>query len=138
MHLTQGTFSYLPPLRDDEISAQIRYALERGWSISIEYTDDPHPRNVYWEMWDLPMFDLQEPGPALAQINECRAAHPGVYVRLNAYDRSLGRQTVALSFIVQRPEREPGFELVRSERSDRRIGYTLRSYATEKPHGERY
>ena len=21
-----------------------------GWAVSVEYTDDPHPRNTYWEM----------------------------------------------------------------------------------------
>ncbi|SUA45320.1 Ribulose bisphosphate carboxylase small chain, chromosomal [Nocardia africana] len=51
MHLRQGTFSHLPDLTDAEIGAQIRYALLNNWPVSIEYTDDPHPRNVYWEMW---------------------------------------------------------------------------------------
>ena len=138
MFLTQGTFSYLPPLTDDEIAAQIQYALDHDWSVSIECTDDPHPRNVYWEMFGLPLFDLQNPDAILAEVRRCRSEHPGMYIRLNAYDRSLGRQTTALSFIVGRPQNEPGFELVRTETSDRRIQYTLRSYATEKPHGERY
>jgi ribulose bisphosphate carboxylase small subunit len=51
MRITQGTFSYLPDLTDAEIAAQIDYALGKGWSVSVEHTDDPHPRNVYWEMW---------------------------------------------------------------------------------------
>jgi ribulose-bisphosphate carboxylase small chain len=138
MHLTQGTFSYLPPLGDDEIADQIQYALERQWAVSIEYTDDPHPRNVYWEMFGLPLFDLQNPSAILDEIRKCRSEQPNTYIRVNAYDRSLGRQTIALSFIVQRPKVEPGFELVRTETSDRRLQYTLRSYATERPHGERY
>ena len=50
MRVTQGTFSYLPDLTDDEIRAQVDYALDRGWALSVEYTDDPHPRNTYWEM----------------------------------------------------------------------------------------
>jgi ribulose-bisphosphate carboxylase small chain len=138
MHLTQGTFSYLPPLSDNEIAAQIQYALDRGWAVSIEYTDDPHPRNIYWEMFGLPLFDLHNPDAILDEIRKCRSEHPAVYIRVSAYDRSLGRQTTALSFIVQRPGVEPGFELVRTETSDRRIHYTLRSYATGKPQNERY
>jgi ribulose-bisphosphate carboxylase small chain len=138
MHLTQGTFSYLPPLSDDEICAQVQYTLSNGWAVSIELTDDPHPRNVYWDMWNLPMFDVQDASAILAEVNKCRSEYPTHYIRVNAYDRSLGRQTTALSFIVQRPKREPGFELVRAETSDRRQQYTLRSYATEKPRGERY
>jgi ribulose-bisphosphate carboxylase small chain len=138
MHLTQGTFSYLPPLTDDEICAQIQYALNNGWAVSLEYTDDPHPRNVYWEMWGPPMFDMQNASAVLDEVQKCRSEHPNLYIRFNAYDRSLGRQTTALSFIVQRPKYEPGFELLRAETSDRRQQYTLRSYATERPSGERY
>ena len=97
MTLHYGTFSYLPPLTDDEIAAQVKYALDNGWPVSIEYTDDPHPRNVYWEMWGLPMFDLAEPDGVLAQINECRAAYPEHYIRVLAYDARLGKQTTAMS-----------------------------------------
>jgi ribulose-bisphosphate carboxylase small chain len=138
MHLTQGTFSYLPPLNDEEIQAQVQYALDRDWAISIEYTDDPHPRNVYWEMFGVPMFDLHDASAILDKVAECRQEHSGYYIRVNAYDRSLGRQTTALSFIVQRPKREPGFDLIRTEMSDRRIQYTLQPYATRRPSGERY
>ena len=120
MRITQGTFSYLPDFTDEEITAQINYALENSWPMSVEYTDDPHPRNVYWEMWDLPMFDLKDAAGVLMEVNACRTAHPEVYIRLNAYDARLGRQTTAFSFIVQRPAAEPGFRLDRAEKSDRR------------------
>lgn len=138
MRLTQGTFSYLPELTDDEITKQVQYAVDNGWPISIEYTDDPHPRNVYWDMWGLPMFDLADAAGILLEINACRAAFPDVYIKVNAYDANLGRQTTALSFIVQRPAYEPGFGLVRTEGSDRRISYRTHSYATDRPSGERY
>ncbi|MEV6984084.1 ribulose bisphosphate carboxylase small subunit [Sphaerisporangium sp. NPDC051017] len=103
MRITQGAFSYLPDLSDDEILAQIRYAVGRGWAVGVEHTEDPSPRNIYWDMWALPLFDLDDPAVALAQVRECRAAHPGSHVRVTAYDASLGRQTTALSFIVHRP-----------------------------------
>jgi ribulose-bisphosphate carboxylase small chain len=126
MHITQGTFSYLPDFTDAEIAAQVRYALARDWPISIEYTGNPHPRNVYWEMWGLPMFDLFDAAAVLEEIDRCRRAHPDEYVKVSAYDRSVGRQTTALSFIVNRPSREPGFALERTELADRRIAYTTR------------
>lgn len=138
MRITQGTFSYLPDLTDEEITKQVAYALDRGWPCSVEFTDDPHPRNSYWEMWGLPMFDLADPAGVLYEVKECRKAYPNHYVRLNAYDANYGRQTTALSFIVQRPPVEPGFRLDREETSDRRIRYTLHSYATDRPEGERY
>ena len=47
MRITQGCFSFLPDLDDEQIKAQIEYCLRNGWAIGIEYTDDPHPRNTY-------------------------------------------------------------------------------------------
>jgi ribulose-bisphosphate carboxylase small chain len=138
MRITQGTFSYLPDLTDEEISAQIQYALDNGWPLSVEFTDDPHPRNNYWDMWGLPMFDLQDAAGVLYEVNECRRAHPGRYIRVSAYDARLGRQTTALAFIVNRPADEPGFRLDRQEAADRRVRYTTRAYATDRPAGMRY
>jgi ribulose-bisphosphate carboxylase small chain len=138
MHVTQGTFSYLPPLSDEQIRAQVQYALDNDWPVSVEFTDDPHPRNFLWEMWGLPMFDMRDAAAILVELTRCREAHPDVYVRVNAYDRSLGRQTTALSFIVQRPINERGFRLERQESHDRVLRYTLHPYALDRPTGERY
>jgi ribulose-bisphosphate carboxylase small chain len=138
MRITQGTFSYLPDFTDEEITTQINYALDNNWPLSVEFTDDPHPRNVYWEMWGLPMFDLKDAAGVLLEVNACRSAYPNAYIRLNAYDARLTRQTTAFSFIVQRPAEEPGFRLDRAEGSDRRIGYSTFAYATEQPPGQRY
>ncbi len=139
MRITQGTFSFLPELSDEQIKAQIEYALEQGWAVNVEYTDDPHPRNTYWEMWGLPMFDLRDPVGVLEEVQACREAHPNHYVRVSAFDSTRGWETVRLSFIVNRPEHEPGFRLMRQEVDGRKIRYTIESYAvTGKPEGERY
>ncbi|MGH3836005.1 MAG: ribulose bisphosphate carboxylase small subunit, partial [Pseudonocardiaceae bacterium] len=90
MRITQGTFSFLPELTDAEITAQIQYALDNNWPCSVEFTDDPHPRNVYWEMWGLPMFDLADAAGVLAEVNACRKAKPEHYIRVNAYNASYG------------------------------------------------
>ena len=42
MRLTQGTFSFLPDLTDEQINKQLTYAMEQGWAVNIEYTDDEH------------------------------------------------------------------------------------------------
>ncbi len=140
MRVTQGTFSFLADLTDEEIEAQIRYGLENGWAIMVEYTDDPHPRNNYWEMWNQPEFDLgpDEADVALRDVQSCREAYPNHYVKLVCYDSSLGRQSSRLSFIVNRPAEEPGFRLERQEKADRQVRYTISSYATEQPVGRRY
>ena len=138
MRITQGTFSHLPDLTDEEITAQIQYAVDHGWAVAVEFTDDPHPRNVLWEMWGLPMFGISDAAAGGYEVRACRAAYPEHYIRVCAYDASLGRQTTALSFIVNRPAREPGFRLDRQEGPDRRIRYTLHPYAADQPAGERY
>ena len=140
MRITQGTFSFLPDLSDDQIAAQIRYALDHDWAMSVEYTDDPHPRNSYWDMWGMPLFDLpiEQADVVLREIRACREAHPDTYVKLIAYDSSKGRQTTALSFIVHRPSDEPGFRLDRTESHDRVVRYGIRAYATDAPAGSRY
>ena len=138
MHVTQGTFSYLPPLTDDEIRAQIQYGIDQDWAVAIEFTDDIHPRNVYWEMWGFPDFDAKDAAAGLFEVNRCREAYPNHYVRVTLYNPHLTKQTIGLQFIVNRPANEPGFRLDRQESNDRVICYTLQPYAVEKPHGDRY
>ncbi|MGH7674421.1 MAG: ribulose bisphosphate carboxylase small subunit [Gemmatimonadales bacterium] len=138
MRITQGTFSYLPDLTDDEIRAQVQFCLDNEWAVSIEHTDDPHPRNAYWDMWGLPMFDVKDAVAILLEINACRKAFPSRYIKVMGYDRRYRRQTTGLSFLVHRPQEEPGFRLERQEERDRVVRYTLHSYATDRPAGKRY
>ena len=138
MRITQGTFSFLPDFTDTEIRAQIEYALQHGWAIGVEYTDDPHPRNFYWDMWGNPMFDLRDAAGALTEVTACREAHPQHYIRVIAFDATRGFETTRLSFIVNRPTNEPGFSLQRNETGGRQIQYTIESYATREPEGQRY
>jgi ribulose-bisphosphate carboxylase small chain len=127
MRITQGTFSFLPDLDDEQVAAQVAYALTHGWAISVEHTEDPHPRNVYWELWGLPRFDLapDEADVVLGEVRACRERHPEHYVKVVAYDAARHRQTTALSFVVHRPAVEPGFALERAEGPDRTQRYAL-------------
>jgi ribulose-bisphosphate carboxylase small chain len=138
MRITQGTFSFLPDLTDAQIRAQIEYCLANGWAVSVEHTDDPHPRNVYWEMHGNPMFDLRDAAGVMAEVDACRKTFPAHYVKVNAFDSARGRESLRLSFIVNRPAREPGFALVREEAAGRNVRYTTRAYAADRPEGERY
>ena len=138
MRVTQGTFSFLPDLTDAEISAQVEYALRQGWALAVEYTDEPHPRNVYWEMWGMPMFDLKDAAGAMMEVNACRKAFPDHYIKINAFDSTQGWESTRLSFIVNRPKNEPGFRVVRQETAGRSIRYTVESYAVDRPEGSRY
>jgi ribulose-bisphosphate carboxylase small chain len=139
MRITQGTFSYLPDLTDDQIAKQVQYAIQNGWAVNIEFTDDPHPRNTYWEMWGQPMFDLKDPAAVLYELNECRKVYKNrMYIRVSAFDATSGWESVRLSLLTDRPEDEPGFALQRQEADGRSIRYTTRAYSSDKPAGCRY
>ncbi|HVM02880.1 MAG TPA: ribulose bisphosphate carboxylase small subunit, partial [Acidimicrobiales bacterium] len=129
MRITQATFSFLPDFTDDEIRLQLDYAIQNGWAIAVEFTDDPHPRNSYWDMWDLPMFEIDDASAAFMEVRKCREAYPNHYIKVTAYDPRHCRQTSAFDFIVNRPAVEPGFQLERTEVRDRKMNYTIRSYA---------
>jgi ribulose-bisphosphate carboxylase small chain len=123
--ITQGQFSFLPDLTDAQILAQIRYAIAHDWAVNVEYTDDPHPRNTYWEMYGIPMFDLKDPAGILREIDACRKTFPNHYVRVTAFDATRGWETPRMSYIVNRPAHEPGFRLQRQEVDGRAVRYTI-------------
>ncbi|MBW8319798.1 MAG: ribulose bisphosphate carboxylase small subunit [Arenimonas sp.] len=124
MRITQGCFSFLPDLTDEQITAQVEYCLRKGWAIGVEYTDDPHPRNTYWEMWGNPMFDLKDAKGVMMELDDCRKANPQHYIRLNAFDSNRGFETVTMSFIVNRPDREPDLRMVRTDGPGRSQHYS--------------
>ena len=71
--------------------------------MNIEFTDDPHPRNTYWEMWGLPMFDSAGAAGVMHELRECRkvlwrSLHPPLGLRrdpwLGILRLSLHRRTV--------------------------------------------
>jgi ribulose-bisphosphate carboxylase small chain len=127
MRITQDTFSFLPDFTDEQVAAQVRYCIANNWAVSVEYTDDPHPRNAYWEMWGLPMFDQKDANAVMLEVARCREDFPNHYIKVIGYDSTKGRQSTMLTLIVNRPDPEPGFELERTEAQDRRVQYTIRS-----------
>ncbi len=84
MRITQGTFSFLPDLTDEQIAKQLQYCIEKGWAVNIEFTDDPHPRNTYWEMWGFPMFDIKDAAAAMTELTACRKVYGDRYIRISA------------------------------------------------------
>ena len=139
MRLTQGCFSFLPDLTNTQIEKQINYAIGKGWAMNVEWTDDPHPRNSYWELWGLPLFDIKDAASVMFELNEARKGCSNGYIRINAFDASYGTESCAMSFIADRPTREPGFYLERQESAGRVIRYTIKSYSVQaNPEGTRY
>jgi ribulose-bisphosphate carboxylase small chain len=137
--ITQGNFALLPDLTYSQIQKQIQYALDQKFSISIEYTDDPHPRNCYWEMWGLPLFDSPNASRIMYELEECKVLHSNGYIKINAFNNTRGVESTAISFIVHRPFFEPGFYLTRQEGKGRNILYTVNSYVVQQfPENKRY
>lgn len=137
--ISQGTFALIPDLTDEQIKKQLEYALKNKFAVAVEYTDDPHPRNCYWEMWGLPLFDIPDASTIMYELSECRKAHPNMYIKINAFNNARGVESTAMSFIVQRPAFEPGFYLSRQEGKGRNISYTINSYAVQSAgEGSRY
>jgi ribulose-bisphosphate carboxylase small chain len=96
-----GLFSYLPPLTDAEVELQVRAILGQDLIAGVEHARDPGPRDSYWSLWKLPLFDARAVGEVTAEIAACAAAHPASFVRLVGYDP--GRQRQVVSLIVRRP-----------------------------------
>mmetsp|Transcript_542 Transcript_542/g.820 ORF Transcript_542/g.820 Transcript_542/m.820 type:complete len:114 (-) Transcript_542:12-353(-) len=113
--------------------------MNQGWAMNVEWTDDPHPRNSYWELWGLPLFDVKDPASVMFELNEARKSCAAGYIRINAFNASYGTESCAMSFIVNRPVNEPGFYLDRQEGPGRQINYTIKSYSVQaNPEGGRY
>ena len=123
MRNTQGCFSFLPDLTDEQITSQVQYCIDRGWAVNIEFTEDAHPRNTYWDMWGHPMFDVADAAGVMFELAACRRAYGDRYIRLSGFDSSPGWESVRLSFMVNRPEVEPGFRLTRTEVGGRSLRY---------------
>lgn len=125
MRITQGTFSFLPDLTNAQITRQIQYCLDQGWAVGIEYTDDPHPRNTYWEMFGMPMFDIRDAVAIMQEVENARKTFPQHYIRVMAFDSTHTVESVVISFMVNRPIDEPSFRLVRQEADGRKIRYSI-------------
>ena len=139
MRLTQGCFSFLPDLSDEQIEKQIAYCITKGWAMNVEWTDDQHPRNNYWELWGLPLFDIKDAASVMFELNEARKSCAPGYLRVNAFDAGYGTESCVMSFIVNRPANEPGFYLERTDGIGRCITYTLKSYSVQaNAEGNRY
>jgi ribulose-bisphosphate carboxylase small chain len=59
------------------------------------------------------------------ELAECRKVFGDRYIKVNAFDSTLGFESMRMSFIVNRPEKEVSFRLRRIEAPGRTIRYEL-------------
>lgn len=98
---TYETFSFLPPLTQDEIYAQIVYMINQGWAPSLEHDVPANGGAYYWGMWKLPFFGMRDPNLVLAELEECKRAYPDHVIRIVGYDNYT--QCKGHEFVVYRP-----------------------------------
>ena len=97
-----GTFSYLPPMTQEQVRHQVEHMLVKGWACSVEHVDPARASSTYWYLWKLPMFGEWDPSAVIAAVDACRRAYPRDHVRVVGYDKR--RQTQGLAFVVHRAE----------------------------------
>jgi ribulose-bisphosphate carboxylase small chain len=96
------TFSYLPPLTEDELRAQVADLIRRELIPAIEHAERPTARDSYWRLWKLPLVHRPpDPDEVLRELDDCSAANPNAQIKLVGYDSV--RQGQVVSFIVRRP-----------------------------------
>ena len=71
------TLSYLPPLTDEQVRAEVEYIVSKGWNPAIEHTEPENATGSYWYMWKLPMFGETDVDFILKEAEACKAANPG-------------------------------------------------------------
>lgn len=97
---TLETFSFLPPLTQQEIYDQISYMLGQGLTPAIEHEHPSQATNHYWTMWKLPFFGEKDLGNVVAELEACHRSYPDHHVRLLGYDNYTQSQGVC--FVVYR------------------------------------
>ncbi|KAL8171530.1 hypothetical protein V2J09_023334 [Rumex salicifolius] len=112
------TLSYLPPLSEADLLAQINYLLINGWVPCLEFDVGPgavyreHHHSPgyydgrYWTMWKLPMFGCTDATQVVAELEEAKKAYPHAFVRIIGFDNV--RQVQCVSFIAYKPPRAEG------------------------------
>ena len=141
MRITQGAFSFLPDLTDDEIRAAARVLPRPQAGRSRSSTPTTRTRATPTGTCGATRCSTCTTPPASWPSSpSAEQAHRSDYIRVNAFDSTFGVESIALSFIVNRPAEEPGFRLERDGgRRVARSATRLVSYAVDRaPQGERY
>lgn len=95
------TLSYLPPLSDAQIAKQVQYILDQGYIPAIEFNEKSEPKEFYWTMWKLPLFNARSTQEVLSEVQACRSQFSTSFVRVVGFDNI--KQCQILSFIVHKP-----------------------------------
>ena len=141
MRITQGCFSFLPDLTDEQIRSQVQYALDKGWAVNLEFTGTTRIRATPIGTCGVCRCSICATPPASCP-EHWRNAAGSMATFISACRLSIvrmdGNRCASPSSSIVQPMRT-GFRLERQE--GRRAQYPLhatRPYATDRPEGKRY
>ena len=109
-----------------------------GLPVFSLYQDSVLPTEEMVDQIDTFVFDVQDAGAIMLELEACRKAYGNRYIRISGFDSRHSWETIRISFIVNRPAEEPGFRLDRTEGPGRVQRYALHPYSSDKPAGQRY
>merc|ERR1712014_71222 len=103
------TLSYLPPLSDGQIKAQIDFMIKNRWTPCLEVSGDGdiylntamgpgYYDNRYWSLYKLPMFGCTDSNEVINAIETCKREMPMAKIRVIGFDSS--KQVQTAGFIV--------------------------------------
>merc|ERR1712217_254188 len=103
------TLSYLPPLQDNQIKAQIDFMIKNKWTPCLEVSGDGdiylntamgpgYYDNRYWSLYKLPMFGCTDSYEVIKAIETCKREMPMAKVRVIGFDSQ--KQVQTAGFIV--------------------------------------
>merc|ERR1712072_1360071 len=117
------TFSFLPPLSDADLTKQVQYLLNNGWTPCLEFEDPAHaytrPRLVWFGLLrqrqllrqqilghvEVADVRLQQRRRSHPRSQGCVKAFPNCYVRCAGFDNI--KQVQCAGFLCYRPKLDP-------------------------------
>jgi ribulose-bisphosphate carboxylase small chain len=60
--------------------------LQVGTISRINFQGSGYDDGRYWTLWKLPMFGCTDASLVLREIEECKKAYPGAYIRVLGFD----------------------------------------------------
>ena len=114
--VTQGSFSFLPDLTDEQIAAQVQYCARQG--LGGEHRVHRRSASPQHLLGDVGPADVRSAGRRRRADGAERMPQDLSATATSGCRPSIPRhgwETVRLSFIVNRPKEEPGFRLERQE-----------------------
>ena len=137
MRITQGTFSFLPDLTDEQIATQIAYAQRNGWAVNIDTPTTRIPGIPTGSCGASRCSTSRTRRLCMYELAECRKVFKGrAYIRLVGVRQHLGlgkRPATRSSSIVRKKSRASRWNVRKSMAV--RSATRTRAYATDKPAG---